>query len=99
MACCGKRAGRVVKTTTANQVTQSFVIADAKTWLPFPRTEKPPGGWDAFGLKVKGPEELAQRLAQTQVAGGTFTNLRAVYKKIKDEYCSRPGAPCGKYTR
>ena len=94
MGCCGSRTGRVVKTTTQDQVLQTFVIAPAKTWLPFPVSTKPPGGWDAFGLKVKGPEELAQRLAQAQLADGTFTTLQAVYKKIRDEYCARPGSMC-----
>lgn len=102
MPCCGARKGRVVKATpeqlaaaTGTKTTQ-FVISPAKNWLPFPTTQKPPGGWDAFGFRVNGPEELAQRLAQRRLLEQKFNGLRAVYREIKDEYCSRPGSPCGK---
>lgn len=102
MACCGRNktdSGRIVRTTSATASgtkTTQFVIASAKNWLPFPTNTAPPGGWSGLGFDAKGPEELAQKVAQQRVAEKRFTSLKEVYKEIVHHYCSRPGSPCGR---
>ena len=70
-----------------------LVIADADTWLAFPKRLKPPGGFGVLGMPASTPEEAADRLAARKLAMNHFVNLQEVYAEVNAEYAKRPGSP------
>ena len=88
------------RVTQAAQPASQFVIAPAKSWLPFNTDLTPPGGWGLpHAFSASSPEEAAQKLANIQLRDKTFTSLQKVYSLLRDAYCARVSSPplCGKH--